>query len=167
MSCSASLADRINYDAERNTLFINFEGFDVKTFEDVDLVRREVERSCRAVGKPVALIANYDGTLSRPDRQRYLLLDDRLFGKALLQFGLPLYNERVHATEARRRSGRAPCSATYLRNPRGSSEVCQFAAESRCLSQPSELRRQDFSQTAKARGFASPVLILYPEVVPR
>jgi propionate CoA-transferase len=56
-----NLADRIVYDAERNTLFINFEGFDVKTVEDVDLVRREVERSCRAIGKPVALIANYDG----------------------------------------------------------------------------------------------------------
>lgn len=56
-----SLADRIGYDAERNTLFINFEGFDVKTVEDVDLVRREVERSCRAIGKPVALVANYDG----------------------------------------------------------------------------------------------------------
>jgi len=56
-----SLADRIGYDAERNTLFINFEGFEVKTVEDVDLVRREVERSCRSIGKPVALVANYDG----------------------------------------------------------------------------------------------------------
>ena len=56
-----SLADRIGYDAERNTLFVNFEGFDVKSVEDVDLVRREVERVCRAVGKPVALVANYDG----------------------------------------------------------------------------------------------------------
>jgi propionate CoA-transferase len=56
-----SLADRIGYDAERNTLFINFEGFDIKTVEDVDLVRREVERSCRVIGKPVALVANYDG----------------------------------------------------------------------------------------------------------
>ena len=56
-----SLADRIGYDVERNTLFVNFEGFDVKTVEDVDLVRREVERSCRAIGKPVALVANYDG----------------------------------------------------------------------------------------------------------
>ena len=55
------LADRISYDAERNTLFVNFEGFDVKTVEDVDLVRREVERVCRTVGKPVALVANYDG----------------------------------------------------------------------------------------------------------
>lgn len=61
MLLGRSLADRIVYDAERNTLFINFEGFDVKTVEDVDLVRREVERSCRAIGTPVALIANYDG----------------------------------------------------------------------------------------------------------
>jgi propionate CoA-transferase len=56
-----SLADRVGYDAERNMLFVNFEGFDVKTVEDVDLVRREVERVCRDVGKPVALVANYDG----------------------------------------------------------------------------------------------------------
>jgi propionate CoA-transferase len=56
-----SLADRIGYSAERNTLFINFEGFEVKTVEDVDLVRREVERLCRGIGKPVALVANYDG----------------------------------------------------------------------------------------------------------
>jgi len=56
-----NLADRIGYDAERNTLFVNFEGFEVKTVEDVDLVRREVERSCRAIDKPVALVANYDG----------------------------------------------------------------------------------------------------------
>ena len=56
-----SLADRISYDAERNTLFVNFEGFEVRTVEDVDLVRREVERTCRSVGRPVALVANYDG----------------------------------------------------------------------------------------------------------
>ncbi|MGY3556849.1 hypothetical protein ACVWXP_000118 [Bradyrhizobium sp. USDA 4463] len=61
MLLGRSLADRIGYDAERNTLFVNFEGFDVRTVEDVDLVRREVERACRAVGKPVALVANYDG----------------------------------------------------------------------------------------------------------
>ena len=40
-----SLAERISYDAERNTLFVNFEGFQVRTIEDVDLVRREFERA--------------------------------------------------------------------------------------------------------------------------
>jgi propionate CoA-transferase len=56
-----SLADRITYDQERNILFINFEGFQVRTVQDVDLVRREVEARCKAIGRKVALIVNYDG----------------------------------------------------------------------------------------------------------
>jgi propionate CoA-transferase len=56
-----SLADRISYDQERNILFVNFEGFQVRTVQDVDLVRREVEARCKAIGRKVALIVNYDG----------------------------------------------------------------------------------------------------------
>jgi propionate CoA-transferase len=56
-----TLASRISFDADRDTLFINFEGFHVRTTDDVDLVRREVESRCRAIGHRVALIANYDG----------------------------------------------------------------------------------------------------------
>ncbi|WP_342153870.1 acyl CoA:acetate/3-ketoacid CoA transferase [Methylorubrum sp. SB2] len=55
-----SLADRIAYDPERNTLFANFEGFRVRTIEDVELVRREFERTCREIGRKVHLIVNYD-----------------------------------------------------------------------------------------------------------
>jgi propionate CoA-transferase len=56
-----NLTDRISYDLERNILFVNFEGFEVRTIEDVDRIRREVERRCRDIGKPVAMIASYDG----------------------------------------------------------------------------------------------------------
>jgi propionate CoA-transferase len=56
-----SLSERMSYDAERNTLFANYEGFQVRTVEDVDLVRREFERTCQQIGKRVHLIANYDG----------------------------------------------------------------------------------------------------------
>jgi propionate CoA-transferase len=56
-----SLSERITYDQQRNTIFINFEGFQVRTAADVDLVRREVESRCKAIGKKVALVANYDG----------------------------------------------------------------------------------------------------------
>ena len=56
-----SLADRITYDQSRNLLFINFEGFQVRTIHDVDLVRREVEARCRTIGRKVALVVNYDG----------------------------------------------------------------------------------------------------------
>jgi propionate CoA-transferase len=56
-----SLAERISYDASRNTLFANFEGLQVRTIEDVELIRREFERTCRAIGRKVHLIVNYDG----------------------------------------------------------------------------------------------------------
>jgi propionate CoA-transferase len=56
-----SLSERISYDQERNTIFINFEGFQVRTVADVDLVRREMESRCKAIGRKVALVANYDG----------------------------------------------------------------------------------------------------------
>jgi propionate CoA-transferase len=61
MLLGLSLADRITYDAERNILFINFEGFQVRTVDDVDLVRREVEMRCKRIGRKVDLIVNYDG----------------------------------------------------------------------------------------------------------
>jgi propionate CoA-transferase len=54
------LSDRITYDQARNTIFINFEGFQVRTTADVDLVRREMEARCKAIGRKVALVANYD-----------------------------------------------------------------------------------------------------------
>jgi propionate CoA-transferase len=55
------LAERLTYDQERNTLFLNFEGFQVRSTDDVDLVRREVEARCKAIGRKVALVVNYDG----------------------------------------------------------------------------------------------------------
>ncbi|MBV8400997.1 MAG: hypothetical protein JOZ17_20035, partial [Acetobacteraceae bacterium] len=55
-----SLADRLSYDPERNILFANFEGFQVRTIDDVELVRREFENRCRAIGRKVSLMVNYD-----------------------------------------------------------------------------------------------------------
>ena len=56
-----SLKDRVSYDRERNTLFINYEGFQVRTVDDVELVRREMENRCREIGHRIIMIANYDG----------------------------------------------------------------------------------------------------------
>jgi propionate CoA-transferase len=56
-----SLVERISYDQSRNTPFANFEGLQVRTIEDVELIRREFERICRAIGRKVHLIVNYDG----------------------------------------------------------------------------------------------------------
>lgn len=60
MLLGRSFADRIHYDGDRNILFANFNGLHVKTVEDVDLIRQEMECACRVAGKAVALIENYD-----------------------------------------------------------------------------------------------------------
>ena len=54
------MAERVSYDAERNVLFLNLEGFHVRTRDDVDRVRRAVEDRCQAIGRKVALVVNYD-----------------------------------------------------------------------------------------------------------
>ena len=56
-----SLSERISFDADRNTLFINYEGFQVRTTDDVELVRREVENRCKTIGQRIAVVVNYDG----------------------------------------------------------------------------------------------------------
>jgi propionate CoA-transferase len=55
-----SLSERITFDAERDTLFINYEGFQVRTTDEVELVRREVENRCKAIGHRIAVVVNYD-----------------------------------------------------------------------------------------------------------
>ena len=55
-----SLTERISYDGERNTVFLNLEGMHVRNRDDVDRVRRVVEELCQKVGRKVALVVNYD-----------------------------------------------------------------------------------------------------------
>jgi propionate CoA-transferase len=57
------IAERVSYDAERNTLFLNLEGLHVRNRDDVDRVRRVVEERCQTIGKKVALVVNYDNFL--------------------------------------------------------------------------------------------------------
>src|SRR4029453_2541492 len=60
------MAARVSYDAERNILFLNLEGFHVRNRDDVDRVRRAVEERCQAIGRKVALVVNYDDFLIDP-----------------------------------------------------------------------------------------------------
>ena len=55
------LADRLSYDAERNTLFANFEGMAIRSMDDIESVRRVFEALCSRIGRKVALVVNYDG----------------------------------------------------------------------------------------------------------
>ncbi len=57
---SLELAHRVAYDAERRTLFVNWQNLHIRTRDDVDRVRRAVEERCEQLGHRVALVANYD-----------------------------------------------------------------------------------------------------------
>ncbi len=55
-----SLPERVIYDPERNILFLNFEGMHVRVVEDVKAIWDICELRCRAAGKRVGVIINYD-----------------------------------------------------------------------------------------------------------
>jgi propionate CoA-transferase len=56
-----SITERISYDRERNILFLNYEGLHLRTLEEIEFIRSELETRFRAIGRRVHLIANYDG----------------------------------------------------------------------------------------------------------
>ncbi|GIK88011.1 MAG: acyl CoA:acetate/3-ketoacid CoA transferase [Betaproteobacteria bacterium] len=58
---------RFSYDAELDTLFINFERLRVRTPEDVEAIRAEVERRVAPLGKRVYAIVNYERFEIEPD----------------------------------------------------------------------------------------------------
>jgi propionate CoA-transferase len=55
-----SLPERVTYDAERNILFLNFEGMYVRVAEDVKAIWNICEERCRAAGRRVGVVINYD-----------------------------------------------------------------------------------------------------------
>lgn len=61
------LEQRLTYDPADNLFFVNFEGFSVKTAEDVDQVRRAVERILAPLGEKVYTIVNYDNFYIAPN----------------------------------------------------------------------------------------------------
>src|SRR5574341_436474 len=56
-----ALPDRISYQAERNLLFLNFEALRLRTPKDAQDVQDAVERKCKAIGRKVDVVVNYDG----------------------------------------------------------------------------------------------------------
>jgi propionate CoA-transferase len=60
------LDHRISLDADRDTLFLNFEGMRVRTEHDVDEIRSAVEARVGAIGDRVAAVVNYDKAEGSP-----------------------------------------------------------------------------------------------------
>lgn len=65
------LTDRFSYDAAQNMFFINFEGLEVASVDDVAAIRREVESKLGGLKVKPHAIVNYDNFSVRPD-----ILDD-------------------------------------------------------------------------------------------
>jgi propionate CoA-transferase len=61
------LERRLAYAAEQNVFFINFERLTIRSKQDIDNVRREIERKLEPLGKKVYGIVNYDNFVIAPD----------------------------------------------------------------------------------------------------
>jgi len=62
-----SLDERLTYDPEENLFFVNFEGFAVKTTQEVQDIKKAVEKIVAPLGKKVYTIVNYDNFTILPD----------------------------------------------------------------------------------------------------
>jgi propionate CoA-transferase len=58
---------RISFDAARNILFVNFEHLTVKTRQDVEAIRHEVEKVLTPLGHRVNAVVNYDEFAMAPE----------------------------------------------------------------------------------------------------
>jgi propionate CoA-transferase len=54
------LPERISYDAARNILFVNLEGWNIRVKGDVEALKTLLEERCREIGKRVGVFINYD-----------------------------------------------------------------------------------------------------------
>ncbi|OTP68737.1 Acetyl-CoA:acetoacetyl-CoA transferase, alpha subunit [Caballeronia sordidicola] len=113
------MSERLSYDAERNTLFANFEGMGVRSNGDVESVRRVLEAFCNRIENQVSLIVNYDGF-----RLDDSVADTYFAMVKLLQ--LKYYSSATRFTTSafmRMKLGAAFCE------PDGASHVCETHAQ--------------------------------------
>lgn len=61
------IEDRIGYNADTNTLFLDFAGMRVKTREDLDRIKTAVEAILKPIGNRVISIVNYDSFWVDPE----------------------------------------------------------------------------------------------------
>lgn len=60
------LDERISFDSERNTAFLNLEGYQIRTKDDVDRIEHTVEDLFHSVSRKFAMVVNYDGVFIDP-----------------------------------------------------------------------------------------------------
>jgi propionate CoA-transferase len=57
-----NLSQRVAYDAERNILFVNLEGWHARSKKDIDDLQKTLVAACQKVGKRVNSVVNHDGS---------------------------------------------------------------------------------------------------------
>jgi len=62
-----SLEERLTYNEEENLFFVNFEGFSVRSSEEIKRIRRLVENMLKPLNKKVYTIVNYDNFTIHPE----------------------------------------------------------------------------------------------------
>ncbi len=62
-----TLDERLTYEAEENFFFVNFEGFSVKTIQEVEEIKNAVEKIVAPLKHKVYTIVNYDNFTISPD----------------------------------------------------------------------------------------------------
>ena len=120
---------RFKYDPDRNTLFINFERYEVHSLETIEAIRRKVAEICAPLKRRVRAVVNYEGfVLGSRRRGRLGRLGER-GRRALVRRRHPLHHQRLPARQARRRPLPAQARAAHLRERgRGARRLAQGLA---------------------------------------
>ena len=76
---STPLAARFELDATQQVLFINFEGLTIDSASDIDAIEAQVSARLAPLGRPVAVVVNYDSfTILPPLLDSYTAMVERL-----------------------------------------------------------------------------------------
>jgi len=76
---STPLAARFELDATQQVLFINFEGLTIDSASDIDAIEAQVSTRLAPLGRPVAVVVNYDSfTILPPLLDSYTAMVERL-----------------------------------------------------------------------------------------
>jgi propionate CoA-transferase len=61
------IEERFTYDADDDLFFVNLEGYEIKTLDDAEAIRRQVERNLGSLGRKTYAVVNYDNFSIDPD----------------------------------------------------------------------------------------------------
>jgi hypothetical protein len=116
------IEDRISYNADTNTVFLNYAGMHVRTEEDLGRIKDAVDRTLEPLGRRVHSIVNHDSFVADPDildkyadlvkyvEERYYISVSRYAtsGFLRLKLGAELRKRRLssHVFETRREARR-------------------------------------------------------------